>query len=132
MTRTVIAAIAAIVSTSAIAQGPTVQTYAARPGETINLGPVSWVNTTTCQNVAVAKADFEILSGPAGLSIEVREAMVIPNAGSCKNEVKGGYVWLTVPPDIEGPTAHVVTRVIHHDRNGPQARGFAFNLLIAR
>jgi len=125
------AAAAAIIATAAIAQTPT--TYAVRPGEAINLGAISWVNSTTCQSLAVSKPDVEILSGPPGLAVEVREMMVVPNnVGNCRNEVRGAQVWLTVPPDIEGTSAHVVTRVTHHDRNGPQQRGFAFNLIIAR
>lgn len=124
---------AAILATSAMAQTPTPNTYVARPGETINLGPTYWVPPVTCQSVAIAKPDVEILSGPPGLKVDVREAMVVPNnVGNCKNEVKGAYLWLSVPEDIEGGTAHVIARITQHDRNGPQPRGFAFNLMIAR
>ena len=130
--RIVLVAIAAMLALPAQAQQPIVNTYVARPGETINLGPTYWVVPTTCQNIAIAKPDVEILSGPAGLKVEVREAMVIPqNAGNCKNEVKGAHIWLTVPADIEAVTAHIVARITQHDRNGPQPRGFAFNLMIA-
>jgi len=58
---------------------------------------------------------------------------VVPNvSGNCHTPVRGGYAWITVPADIEGPSAHIIARVTHHDRNGSQQRGFAFNLLIAR
>ena len=130
--RILVATVAAMLAMPAQAQQTVSPTYVAKPGETINLGPVMWVSTTTCQSLAVAKTDFEILSGPPGLKVEVREAMVIPNSiGNCKNEVKGAYVWLTVPADIESSNAHIIARVTHHDRNGPQQRGMAFNLMIA-
>ena len=127
-----VAAVATLVSLPVMAQTPPVTNYAVRPGETINLGANYWV-APTCQNMALAKPDIEQLSGPAGLVFEFREAMVMPqNVVGGKSEIKGGYIWLTVPHDIEGTDAHVVLRITQHDRNGPQPRGYAFNLMIAR
>src|ERR1700730_17527591 len=82
------------------AQTPPLATYAAKAGETIDLGPIYWVNSQTCQSLATAKSDVEILEGPPGLTIEVKEDMVIPTSINCKNKVKGGRVTLTVPADI--------------------------------
>ena len=132
MRKSMIATIAALCSLPATAQTPPITSYAVRPGETINLGANYWVSTT-CQNQALAKPDIEILSGPPGLVFEFRDAMVIPqNIVGCKNEIKGGYIWLTVPPDIEAIDTRVLLRIPQHDRNGPQPRGSAFNLMIAR
>src|SRR5215475_1194637 len=119
----VIAALAACVTVPAAAQSPPVAMFAAKPGESINLGANYWVSAANCQNLALAKPDFEVLSGPPGLKFEFREAMVIPqNVAGCHSEVKGGYVWVHIPDDIEGTSAHVVMRITQHDRNGPQAR----------
>jgi hypothetical protein len=123
--------LAVTLAAPAMAQAPPATTYAARPGETINLGAFYLVNPTTCQNLAVARPDIEVLSGPPDLKFEVREAMVIPQNYGCKNEVKGGYIWLTVPADIAASSAHIIARITHHDRNGPRPLGYAFNLMIA-
>jgi hypothetical protein len=113
------------------AQTPVTSTYAAKAGETIDLGPIYWVNAQTCQSLATAKSDVEMLEGPPGLTFEIKEDMVVPVAQGCKNKIKGGRLLMTVPSDIEAASAHVVVRLIHHDRSGEQKRGFAFNLLIA-
>jgi hypothetical protein len=118
-------------SSIAVAQVPSTTTYAAKAGETIDLGPIYWVNAQTCQSLAIAKSDVEMLEGPPGLTFNVKDEMVVPTAQNCKNKVKGGRVMMTIPADIEASSAHVVVRIIHHDRNGEQKRGFAFNILIA-
>lgn len=116
----------------AAAQTAPVANYAVRPGETIDLGATYWVNQTTCQSLSTAPSTVEMLQGPPGLKFEVKEGLVTPNAQNCKNQIRGGHIMMTVPDDIEATSAHVILRIIHHDRNGVQNRAFPFNILIAQ
>ena len=128
-----IAIVAATVGFDDIAHGQAtaVPNFAVKAGETIDIGPIYWVNAQTCQSLSTAPSSVEMLEGPAGLKFEVKEGMVVPNAQNCKNQIKGGHIMMSVPEDIEATSAHVILRLIHHDRNGVQQRAFPFNILVA-
>lgn len=129
--RIITAAALACFSVAAAAQTAPVTPIAIKGGETVDIGPIYWVNSQTCQSLSTTKSDVEILEGPPGITIDVKEDMVIPVAYGCKNKIKGGHIMLTVPEGVETSAARLIIRLTHHAKDGDHKRGMVYNLLIA-
>ena len=87
---------------------------ALKNGETIELAPLYWVSH--CKSLLKSPPEAEILEGPPGVSVAVKEAMVLPQ--ECGNRVAGGILTVTAK-DIEGPSySRMTVRVTYRTRDG--------------
>jgi|ERR1700730_8370720 len=110
------------------AQTTVIQTIALKSGETLDLGPVYYVRN--CRSIAVGKPEAEILEGPQGISVMVKEGDVIPRNQGCANKVPGGTLLLTAPMEIEDPSfTRLIVRVTYKTKaEGDRKFSAVYNL----
>ena len=70
------------------------QVISLKSGETVQLGPVYWV--ANCKSLLKSFSGVDILEGPPGLRLSIKEDMVYARRQKCPDKVKGGYVMATV------------------------------------
>src|SRR5215475_7380236 len=63
---------------------------AMKSGENVELGPVYWVSN--CRSVTLGLPEVEILEGLPGVTLSIKEAMVLPRRQNCANKVSGGVL----------------------------------------
>jgi hypothetical protein len=119
--------VAALGAATAQAQALNVPSIAIKSGETLELGPVYFVQT--CRSIMLAKPEAEILEGPPGVTVTVKEGDVVPRSLGCANKVKGGTLFLTAPQQIEDDgVARLVVRVNFKTKDGDRKQSLIVNL----
>jgi hypothetical protein len=97
---------------------------ALKNGESIELGPVYWVSN--CRSIMLGLPEVEILEGPPGVSLSIKEGMVLPRRQSCANQVPGGKVVLTANDITEPVVAKLTYRVKYKTKDGDRLRGVVY------
>ena len=80
------------------ATGAESKAVALKSGETVEIGNVFWV--VNCRSLMKGLPVVEVLEAPPGITVSVREQMVIPRALNCAKEVPGGILLLTAAKNI--------------------------------
>src|SRR5258708_14650243 len=65
-------------------------TIALKSGESAELGAVYWVSN--CKSLLKGTPEAEVLDGPQGVSVAVRQETVLPRLQKCANRVPGGII----------------------------------------
>jgi hypothetical protein len=107
-------------------QTPVRVSVALKSGETAELGPLYWISH--CRSILKSPPEAEILDGPPGVTVSVKEAMVLPRQSGCANRVAGGLLIISAK-DIEDPSYSTVTiRITYKTKDGDRKRSEVFNL----
>lgn len=69
------------------------QDISLRVGESVDLGPVYW--QSNCVSILKGIAGVDILDGPPGIELTIREENVTARKQNCQNKLPGGIVVLT-------------------------------------
>jgi hypothetical protein len=102
-------------------------TIALRSGESAELAPLYWVDVN-CRSLLKSTPEAEVLDGPPGVSVAVKEAMVTPRAQGCAKDVPGGKLVITAG-EIEDPSKTPLTiRVTYRTRDGERKLSHTYNL----
>jgi hypothetical protein len=99
---------------------------ALKGGETLEVTDLFWA--VNCRSILTGTPEAEILSGPPGVTVAVKEAMVLP--GGCAQRVKGGKLELTSPKEIvDESLTTLIIRIKYKSRNnGERAPSLRYNL----
>jgi hypothetical protein len=97
---------------------------AVKNGESIDLGTVYYVSN--CRSIMIGMPDIEVLEGPTGVAISIREEPVLPRRQSCAAKVAGGTVVLTAKDVTEPAEAKLTYRVNYKTKDGPRQTSHAF------
>ena len=92
------------------------QRIALKSGESVTLGPVYWV--VNCRSTMVGLPEIEILDGPAGLTLSLREAMVLPRRQNCPAKVAGALLTATASDIKEPIEAKLTYRLKYTTKDG--------------
>ena len=85
-----------------------------------------WV--INCRSVLRSTPEAEVLDGPPGVSVAVKEAMVTPRVQGCAKEVPGGKLVITAG-EIEDPSYTPLTiRVTYRTRDGERKYSLVYSL----
>src|SRR6476619_612808 len=114
-------------SSSAFAQVKATN-MAMKSGETVELGPVYWI--AKCSSVLKATPVAEILEGPEEITVNVKEAMVLPRAQGCAKEVKGGMLSVTSKTVQAKKEGSLIIRVKYATKDGERQISKAYNVSI--
>ena len=98
--------------------------FAVKNGESIDLGTVYYVSN--CRSIMIGMPDIEVLEGPTGVAISIREEPVLPRRQSCAAKVAGGTVVLTAKDVTEPAEAKLTYRVNYKTKDGPRQTSHAF------
>jgi hypothetical protein len=102
----------------------TLRRIAVKNGESVDLGTVYYVSN--CRSIMIGMPDIEVLEGPSGLTISIREEPVLPRRQDCAAKVAGGTVVLTAKDVTEPAEAKLTYRVNYKTKDGPRQTSHAF------
>jgi hypothetical protein len=103
-----------------------VQTIALKSGETTDLGAL--YSVSNCKSILKSAPEVEVLDGPPGVTVSVKEDMVLPRASRCASRVKGGTLVITAK-DIEDPSfGELTVRITYHTRDGDHKVSVVYNI----
>jgi hypothetical protein len=101
-------------------------TLALRSGETTELTQIYWVSN--CKSQLRGPPAVEVIDGPPGITVTVKEAMVVPRYQGCAKPVAGGKV-IIAAKDIEDESyTRLTIRVTYKTRDGERQRSAVYNL----
>jgi hypothetical protein len=106
-----------------IAGSPTI---ALKSGESSEVSDLYFI--TNCRSLLKGTPEAEVVDGPPGVSVTVKDAMVLPRQQKCANRVPGGTLIITAK-DIEDPSYTPLTvRITYRTRDGDRKFSQVFNL----
>jgi hypothetical protein len=99
---------------------------ALKSGESTEVGNVYWVSH--CKSILKSTPEVEILDGPPGVSVAIKEAMVLPRQQSCASKVPGGTLVVSAK-DIEDPShTRMTVRILYKTKDGDRKFSHIINL----
>jgi hypothetical protein len=101
-------------------------TIVLKNGESSELGNVYWVSH--CKSLLRGTPEVEVVEGPPGVSVTIKEAMVLPRLQNCARRVPGGTMVISAN-EVEDPSYTKLTvRVTFRTKDGERKYGQVFNL----
>jgi hypothetical protein len=97
---------------------------AVKNGESVDLGTVYYVSN--CRSIMVGLPDIEVLEGPTGVAVSIREEPVLPRRQGCAAKVPGGTLVLTAKDVTEPAEAKLTYRVNYKTKDGPRQTSHTF------
>jgi hypothetical protein len=91
-------------------------TLSAKIGETLDVFPVYWVGN--CQSRLVKFEGIDVLEGPSGVTLALREQKVFARRQNCPNQIPGAVVTLTVQTAAAKFSGPVAFRVRYFTEDG--------------
>ena len=102
---------------------------ALKDGETLKLGTAFFV--LNCKSIVIGQPQVEILEGPPGVTLAIREGMVVARSSGCTNKVAGGTVIATAKGIKEATVSRLIYRITFKTQDGDRQRaGFYFIALV--
>ena len=89
---------------------------ALKSGESVEIGPVYWV--INCRSVMIGLPEIEIMEGLDGVSLSIKEGMVLPRRLNCPKPVQGGTLTLTAKQVSEPTEGKLVYRLKYKTKDG--------------
>jgi hypothetical protein len=99
---------------------------ALKDGESTALGTVWWV--VNCRSIMLGTPEVEILEGPPGLTLSIKEAMVLPRRLNCATEVPGGILVATAKDVREPIQGKLVYRIKYKTKDGDRQVSNTYNV----
>jgi hypothetical protein len=99
---------------------------ALKNGETLELAHVYWVSH--CKSILKATPEAEILDGPSGVSVAVKEAMVLPRLANCGNRVPGGTLMITAKDIDDQSYSKLTVRITFKTKDGDRKFSQVYNV----
>ena len=92
------------------------QEIALKNGESADLGAVYWISN--CRSLLKSFAGVDVLEGPPGVVLSIREDMVYARRQNCPNKVPGGIVVATAK-DVQSKASGILRyRVRYNTSDG--------------
>jgi hypothetical protein len=102
------------------------QSVALKSGESADLNAVYWVEN--CRSILKDFAGVEILEGPSGVVMSLREQPVRARRQNCPENVPGAIVVVTVKEVTEKASATVRYRVKYNTEDGQKQSSHTFKI----
>src|SRR5215470_11892923 len=104
------------------------QSIALKNGESTDLGNVWYV--VNCRSIVIGMPEVEILEGPPGLTLSIKDAMVLPRRLNCAKEVPGGILVATAAEVKEPVQGKLVYRIKYKTKEGDRQRSGTYNVTL--
>lgn len=98
-------------------------------GQSADLGPVYWIEK--CQSLLKRIVSVEKLSGPANVTLSIREQPVQARRQNCPGDVPGGMVVATAGTVAAAGTSPIEYRVIYDTQVGTRQSTHTRNLVMS-
>ena len=104
-----------------------VPSIALKSGEATELGDLSWV-TSNCSSLLTGTPTVEIIDGPPGVTLAVKDAMVMPRAQNCAKRVAGGKLMIIAEKIEDASRSALTIRVTYKTKDGERKFSQTYNL----
>jgi hypothetical protein len=109
--------------TRAIVGSPNI---ALKSGESAELGNLYFISN--CKSVLTSTPTVEVLDGPPGVTVSIKEEMVMARAQKCAAPIKGGKLFVAAG-DIQDQSFSTLTlRITYKTRDGERKLSQSYNL----
>ena len=106
-----------------------VEDVALRNGETVEFGDIYLIGAN-CRSLLTGAPQVEVMDGPPGVAVVIREAMVVPLEHGCSRSVQGGRMIITAK-DIDAYSyTRMVLRITYQTPGGKLQRSQHINLAL--
>ena len=105
-----------------------VPSIALKNGESTELGDLYWV--VNCKSLLKSAPEAEILDGPPGVTVTVKEGMVLPRAQKCANRVQGGTLLIAAKEIEDHSVSEFTVRITYRSRDGERKLTSVYNLAL--
>jgi hypothetical protein len=106
-----------------------VQDIALKNGENIEFGDVYFIGAN-CRSLLTSTPEVEVMDGPPGVAVTIKQAMVVPRFYGCGKPVSGGKM-LIAARDIEDYSyTRMILRVTYKTRSGNLQRSQHINVAL--
>ena len=100
------------------AQDASPKVVALKNSESIDLTSVYYVSN--CKSILVGLPEVEVLEGPPGAVLSLREEPVLPRRQGCAQKVAGGTLVLTAKDVTERKDGKLTYRLKYQTKDGPR------------
>jgi hypothetical protein len=101
-------------------------TIALKSGEKTELGNLYYVSN--CKSVLTSTPEVEILDGPPGVTVSVKDEMVMARAQKCAAPIKGAKLFLAAKEIEDSSFSTLTLRITYRTRDGDRKLSQVFNL----
>jgi hypothetical protein len=106
-----------------------VEDIALRNGESVEFGDVYLVGAN-CSSLLTRAPEVEVMDGPPGVAVAIKEAMVIPSAHGCEQSVLGGKMLITAKNVDAYSYTRMVLRITYQTPGGSLQRSQHINVTL--
>jgi hypothetical protein len=99
---------------------------ALKSGESVELGTVYWI--ANCHSIMIGLPQVEILEGPPGVTLGLKEAMVMPRRQNCASKVSGGILTAAVGEVKDQLQGKLIYRIKYKTKDGDRQRSVTYNV----
>jgi hypothetical protein len=103
-------------------------TIALKSGEATELADLYWV--VNCRSQLKATPTVEVMDGPPGIAVTVKDAKIVPRFQGCAKPVAGGKVMITANEVDDYSHTRLTIRVTYRTRDGERQRSGVYNLTL--
>jgi hypothetical protein len=115
------------------AQAQTIQfdvdDVALRNGESVEFGDVYLIGAN-CRSLLTATPEVEVMDGPPGVTVSIKQAMVVPRYHGCGKPVTGGKMLFFASNVEDYSYTRMVLRVTYKTRSGNVQRSQHVNVTL--
>jgi hypothetical protein len=108
------------------ARAQQLSSIALKNGESLELGTISWA--PDCRSIMIGVPEIEILQGPPGLTMSIKEAMVTPRRLNCPTPVPGGIIVATAKDVTEPVQGKLTYRIKVKTKDGDRQTANSYNV----
>lgn len=94
-----------------------VRDIALKNGESIEYSDV-YLIAADCRSLLTATPEVEVMDGPPGVAVAIKQAMVVPRVFGCAKPVSGGKMMITANDIEEYSYTRMVVRIKYKTRSG--------------
>jgi hypothetical protein len=106
-----------------------VRNVALKSGETIEVGDV-YLIASDCRSLLTGTPEVEVMDGPPGVAVAIKQAMVVPRYYGCAKPISGGKLVITANDIEDYSHTRMVLRIKYKTRNGDRLRSQHLNVTL--
>jgi len=106
-----------------------VTNIAMKNGESIEVGDIYFI-AADCRSLLTGTPEVEVMDGPPGVAVAIKQAMVVPRGYGCAKPVSGGKLVITANDIEDYSHTRMVRRIKYKTRSGDRMRSQHVNVTL--
>jgi hypothetical protein len=106
-----------------------VKNVALKSGETIEVGDVFLISAD-CRSLLTGTPEVEVMDGPPGVAVTIKQAMIVPRGFGCAKAISGGKLIITANEIEDYSHTRMILRIKYRTRDGDRLRSEHINVTL--